>query len=97
MGYLTVEAENGTFGLSPAFSYRGIHGDTPDGHINFPSINQQALQMDAFAQCILQDKQTIVPGEMGMRDVYVMKKIYESADSAKTVMLKDIPQELFKI
>lgn len=97
MGYLKATAEKGSFEFSPAFYYRGIRAETPDGPLNFPPVNQQALQMDAFAQCIMQDKESIVPGILGKRDVYVMTKIYEAATTGKAVELKDIPDYLYKI
>ena len=95
--YLKAEAEKGTFELSSAFSYGGIQGKTPEGSMSLKAVNQQALQMDDFAQCIKQDKATIVPGELGMRDVYLIRKIYEAAETGKPVLLKDMPQYLYKI
>jgi predicted dehydrogenase len=95
--YLRAEAEKGTFELSPAFSYGGIRGKTPEGSMNLIAVNQQALQMDDFALCVKQDKATKVPGELGMRDVYLISKIYEAAETGKTVMLKDMPQYLYKV
>jgi predicted dehydrogenase len=97
MGYLKATAERGSFEFSPAFYYSGIHAKTPDGPLDFPPVNQQALQMDAFAQCIQLNRDSIVPGELGKRDVYIMKKIYEAAATGKPVMLKDIPDYLYKI
>ncbi len=92
--YLKAEAEKGTFELSSAFSYGGIQGKTPEGPMNLVAVNQQALQMDDFALCIKQDKATIVPGELGMRDVYLIEKIYEAAETGRPVMLHDMPQFL---
>ena len=85
---LRVEAEKGWYELSPAYSYRGIAGRTSRGELTFPQVNQQALQMDAFAQCILQDKETTVPGALGRRDVKILLAIYESARTGKRVMVK---------
>ncbi len=95
--YLSATAESGIFELSPAFSYSGIQGKTPEGPMNLPAVNQQALQMDDFALCIKQDKPTKVPGELGMRDVYIIRKIYEAAETGKPVLLTDMPQYLYKV
>jgi predicted dehydrogenase len=95
--YLKAEAEKGTFELSPAFSYDGIQGKTPEGSMNLIAVNQQALQMDDFALCVKQDRATKVPGELGMRDVYIIRKIYEAAETGKPVTLKDMPQYLYKV
>jgi predicted dehydrogenase len=51
--------------------------------MNFPQINQQAAQMDDFANCITQNKNTIVPGEMGMQDMKIVEAIYRSIASGK--------------
>jgi len=95
--YLTAKAEKDSFELTSAFSYRGIRGKTPEGPMNFTAVNQQALQMDAFALCVKQDKPSIVPGELGMRDVFIIRKIYEAMETGQTVDLKGIPQYLYKI
>jgi predicted dehydrogenase len=84
---LRVEAEKGWYELSPAYSYRGIAGKTSRGEMNFPQVNQQARQMDAFARCIIEDTPTTVPGELGRRDVKIIQAIYESARSGKRVTL----------
>src|SRR5690606_32775741 len=60
---LRAEARNGWFELSPAYSYRGIKGDTIKGEIDFEQVNQQALQMDDFALAIKENRATPVPGE----------------------------------
>lgn len=44
--------------------------------------------MDDFAACILNNKPTRVPGEMGLRDVKILMAIYEAARTAKPVALK---------
>lgn len=85
--YHRAEAENGWFELRPAYSYSGINGDTSEGTMDFPQVNQQTLQMDAFADCILNDKDTRVPGEMGKRDVKILMALYEAAASGKRVQL----------
>jgi predicted dehydrogenase len=41
--------------------------------------------MDHFAQCVLNDKTPRTPGEMGLQDVKIMMKLYESAESGKTI------------
>jgi predicted dehydrogenase len=46
-------------------------------------MNQQALQMDDFAQCILNKRPTRVPGEEGMKDMKVIEAIYRSVVSGK--------------
>ncbi|HEY1662418.1 MAG TPA: Gfo/Idh/MocA family oxidoreductase [Verrucomicrobiae bacterium] len=81
-------ADKGWFSLDPAFSYHGNRGVRSDGQeINFSDIDQFAAEMDDFAQCILENRPTRVPGEEGLRDVKIMMAIYESARTGKAVSL----------
>jgi predicted dehydrogenase len=88
-GYFRAIAERGWFGLDPAFNYGGIQGMRSDGKpIDLPSTDQFAVEMDDFAQCIMEKKATKVPGEEGLRDVTIMMAIYESARTGKPVDLR---------
>jgi predicted dehydrogenase len=82
---LRAEAENGWFELSPAYPYEGIKGKTSDGEIKFPQVNQQALQMDDFADAITNKRPTPVPGEMGRQDVKIQQAIYRAMETGKRV------------
>ncbi len=85
---LRADAADGWWQLQPAYSYSGIAGETSEGPMDYPQVNQQAQQMDAFAECIQQDKRSRVPGEMGLRDVRVLMAIYEAARTGQRVSLK---------
>lgn len=88
VGYFRVLAEEGWFGLDPAFNYGGIHGMRSDGRtIDPPSGDQFAVEMDDFARCIQDNTPTRVPGEEGLRDVRIMSAIYESAKTGRPVEL----------
>jgi predicted dehydrogenase len=82
---LRAEAERGWFQLSPAYSYKGIKGETSRGKMNFPEVNQQALQMDDFAQAIKNNRPSPVPGEMGRQDVKILQAIYRAMNSWQRV------------
>lgn len=83
-----VTAEKGTFGLNPAYGYGGTRGTRSDGQaISFPGVNQFALEMDDFAQCIMQKKPSKVSGEEGLRDLKIMEAIYQSARTGQPVKL----------
>lgn len=83
MSLLRAEAEKGFFELHPSFAYDGIKGETSDGAMNFPEVNQQARQMDDFALAILQNRPTPVPGEMGKQDVKILRAIYRAAETGE--------------
>jgi predicted dehydrogenase len=84
----TAFADKGSFGLTPAFNYDGIKGWRSDSKpLTFDNVDQFATEMDDFANCILTNKPTSVPGEMGLRDVRTMMAIYESARTGRTIRL----------
>ncbi len=80
---LKAKTAKGFFELEPAYGYGGLDGKTSNGPMNIPNVNQQALQMDDFANCIIQKKPTRVPGEEGLKDMKVVDAIYRSLDSGK--------------
>ncbi len=64
-----------------AFMYSGLEVETSRGPLRYGPTNQQALQMDGFAQDLLTGRPTPVPGEMGRRDMTVVEAIYASAEA----------------
>lgn len=84
---LRAEAKKGWFELQPAYAYGGIKGRTSEGKMDFPQVNQQALQMDDFAKRIKNKQKSPVPGEMGLRDVKILMAIYEAAKTGEKVRL----------
>ncbi len=75
------------FGLSPAYVYSGLRGETPDGAMEFPQVIHQAKHMDDFAQCIKESRPTRTPGEMGLQDMKIIEAIYKSIQKGKRVEL----------
>ena len=87
--FLKAEAERGSFELEPAYNYSGLKGKTSDGKImEYTKLSQQAKQMDGIAQSIKNKTQSIVPGEMGRRDVKIIETIYEAMRTGKRVEIK---------
>ena len=72
---------------SGAFGYRVGNVTTSRGPLDYPRPNQQALQLDDFADCILSNRETPVPGEMGLRDMKIVTAVYEAAATGKRVMV----------
>jgi predicted dehydrogenase len=87
---LRAEAERGWFQLQPAYPYKGIKGETSQGRLDLPNVPQQVFQMDDFAKCVVENKQSIVPGEMGLRDVKILMAIYEAAAKKQKVSLSNL-------
>ena len=75
---LFASAENGWMELRPAYGYGGLKGRTSKGEMNFPQVDHFEAEMDDFANCIMTNKQTSVPGEEGLKDLKVIEAIYKS-------------------
>jgi predicted dehydrogenase len=88
LNYLQAEAEKGVFELTSAFNYSGQKGNTPAGPMDLPKVNQQAKQMDDFAQAVKNKRPTPVPGEMGKRDVKIIQAIYQAMETGKKVEIR---------
>src|SRR6185295_18399576 len=63
-----------------AFMYGGsVKAETNAGPLTFPPVSQQAKQMDNFAMCIRENRESEVSGELGLRDMKIIEAIYASA------------------
>ncbi|HEY0274186.1 MAG TPA: Gfo/Idh/MocA family oxidoreductase, partial [Chitinophaga sp.] len=80
---LHANAAQGWFELSEAYRYGGMAGATSKGPMNFPQINQQAAQMDAFVRNVRSNTPSLVAGEEGRLDMKVVEAIYRSLDSGQ--------------
>ena len=80
---LFISAENGWVELRPAYGYGPLAGRTSKGELNIPQTNHQALQMEDFARCILENKESSVSGEEGLKDLKVVEAIYRAIASGK--------------
>jgi predicted dehydrogenase len=93
--FLRMEGTTAWAELSPAFAYHGnklkwSHLDGEQETEVAPQIEEKdqfALEMDHFAECILEGKEPKTPGEEGLRDHRVMEAIYESARMGRAVKL----------
>lgn len=84
-----VEGPKGWFEFKEhAFTYRGMVVETSRGSLSYTPPNQQALQMDDFANCILTNKNSIIPGELGRRDLVIIEAIYKAAATGNKVNVK---------
>lgn len=77
-----------------AFSYGPGTVVTSNGPLHFPTPKvadgtrpcyQQAWQMDDFADCIMNNRASIVSGAMGLRDIKITSAVYEAARTGKRV------------
>jgi glucose-fructose oxidoreductase len=84
-----VDLAHGHFEIGPAFGYSGLEARDDRGRLDIKPINQQAAQMDDFARCVLEDRESPVGGAMGRRDIAIIEAIYASAaNGGKRVEVK---------
>ncbi|MEZ4824764.1 MAG: Gfo/Idh/MocA family oxidoreductase [Bacteroidia bacterium] len=82
---LYVSCYSGYIELKPSFGGLGTKGETGDGPMTFPEVNQQAAQMDDFARCIRENQRSSVSGEEGLRDLRVIEAVLRAAETGKKV------------
>jgi glucose-fructose oxidoreductase len=76
-----------------AFSYGPGTVVTDKGPLEFPkqpqvdgkNCYQQAWHMDDFADCIINNRESVASGEMGLRDIKIITAIYEAARTGQKV------------
>jgi glucose-fructose oxidoreductase len=86
VSHFRAESDSGWAELGePAFYYDPTVLRTSRGVLHFPTVNNQAAQMDRMAAELLTGRASIVPGEMGRRDVAIAEAIYAAAKSGQSV------------
>jgi predicted dehydrogenase len=90
--FLQVHGEKGWAALNPAYPYseeRCLFGKMGERWFEkkFKVIDELALEIDAFADCIRSQREPEPNGVQGMRDVAVMEAIYQSAREGRTVAI----------
>ncbi len=89
VGRFRAEGDKGWIDFTTAFMYGGLKVDSSTGPLSFgPPVNQQARQMDDFALCVREGRESRVPGEMGLRDMKIIAAIYEAAKTGKRTLVK---------
>jgi predicted dehydrogenase len=88
--------EKGRIELEPATAYSGqrmwvgqersdkTEVKPPPG----PYANQWVGQLDHMAQCVLQNREPLVPGEEGLRDLRIIEAVYRSAREQKRILVR---------
>ena len=91
---IRLSGERGWIDMEPATGYSGHRmrlrtggEEQPVAPPPGPAVNQFVGQLDHMAECVLEDREPIVPGEEGLRDLRAMEAIYRSAREGRTVSL----------
>ncbi len=83
-----ISTEKGWADLSPAFSYSLEPGWINGTQMTKVDHNQQAAQMDAFAQNIMDSTPVLASGDEGWRDMVIIEAIYRAAETGEKVVIK---------
>ena len=92
--HILLMGDKGRIELEPGTGYTGNKLWVGNGRSNEvtpppgPGATQWAGQLDHLAQCVKQDRQPIVAGEEGLRDMRIIEAIYKSAREQKRIALK---------
>lgn len=85
---LHATTDAGWFALQPSYTAGGAKGKTNEGEMALKSPEfQQVMQMDNFADAILNNKKTEASGEEGLIDMKIIEAIKRSADTGKVVKM----------
>jgi predicted dehydrogenase len=95
-----IVGTKGMLRLEPAYDYvtKLKHFLTVDGKTTektYTKKDQFAPELIYFSDCILNDKNPEPSGEEGLIDVHIVRAIYESARTGKTIQLAELPAEKF--
>ena len=91
--FVQVHGEKGGASLSPAFAFeeeRRLTGKIAGKWFEqeFKAIDEFALELDAFAACIRENRQPEPDGEQGMRDIAIIGAIYRAAKQGRPVAIR---------
>lgn len=86
---LYASAQRGWWRVQPAFNATGAAGETSEGMMNIEKpAYQQTAQMDDFAQSIKENRDSLAPGEEGLKDLKILAAIFKAAESGKSVSVE---------
>jgi predicted dehydrogenase len=74
---------DGFIELNPATQYNGVKGKSTKGEFHFEEVFQQKVQVDDFAKCVLENKESIVNGTEGWKDMLIVDAIHKAIESGK--------------
>lgn len=87
-----VVGSTGTVEMNPAYSYTGLQltgqqdgGGKTDFTIPDPNPRQFAREADHLAECIFENKQPKTAGEEGLRDMKIIRAIYQSSAEGRAI------------
>jgi predicted dehydrogenase len=94
--HLLLMGDKGRIEMEPATGYNGhklwVGKNRSDETLVTPrpgpAATQWAGQLDHMSQCVLQNREPIVAGEEGLRDIRIIEAVYRSAREQKRIALR---------
>lgn len=92
--HILLMGDKGRIEMEPATAYHGNRlwvGKGRETEITpapGPGATQWAGQLDHMSQCVMQNKEPIVAGEEGLKDIRIIEAVYRSAREQKRIALK---------
>lgn len=91
--FVHVHGEKGWAELAPAFAFeeeRRLSGKVAGKWFarTFKPIDEFALELDYFSECIREGRRPEPDGEQGLRDIVIIDAIYQAAKKGGTVKIK---------
>ena len=91
--HILLMGDKGRIELEPGTAYAGQRLWVGNGRGNEitpppgPGATQWAGQLDHMSKCVIDNREPIVPGEEGLRDMRIIEAIYKSAREQKRIVL----------
>jgi predicted dehydrogenase len=93
-----VLCEKGWLNMDKAFAYKGqiLSSAKAEGKlelqqdIGIAEVDQFSVEMDHFADCVINNKKPFTPGEEGLQDHLLMEAIYRSAQQGVPVKISGL-------
>ena len=82
---LLVNTGQGELKIQPSYGYDGQIGQTPAGPMELEHVFQQQLQIEGQVDAIVRGEPSLTPGEMGRRDIRIVRAIMEAAECGEPV------------
>jgi predicted dehydrogenase len=86
-----IMGDAGRVEMEPATRYEGNRlftgKDNRENEVPPPAGNQFVGQLDHFSQCIVENREPLVGGEEGLRDLRIIEAIYRSAREKRRIVL----------
>ena len=87
---LFAGCRDGFIEMEPATNYTGQVGRSTNGSMDYPQVFQQKLQIEDFARCVMENEQSMISGEDGLKDMFIVDAIHEAVRTGGKVSVEQV-------